>query len=60
MYGTILPSLDTLRAIAKAAGFDNTVVGLQWLAYGDDYTRFVIEEESYLRYYGAERKLMRR
>lgn len=60
MYGTILPSLDTLRAIAKAAGFDGTVVGLQWLAYGSDYTNVAIDEESYLRYYGVERKLMRR
>ena len=60
MYGSILPTLDTLRAIAKAANFDGTAVGLPWLAYGNDYARVAIDEESYLRYYGADRKLMRR
>ena len=60
MYGAILPSLETLRAIAKTAHFDKTSVGLGWLVFGADCAKHVVEEEEFLRYYDAERKLMRR
>lgn len=60
MYGTILPSLDTLRAIAAAANFDGTAVGLGWLVYGAEYVNSVVAEDDFLRYYGSERMLMRR
>ena len=59
MYGTILPSLETLRAIAKAADFDGTPVGLGWLVFGSDYVKHAVDDEEFLRYYNAERKLMR-
>ena len=58
MYGTILPRLATLRAIAKAAHFDGTAVGLGWLVYGADYARVAIDEENFLRYYGNEQTLI--
>lgn len=60
MYGAILPSLETLRAIAKTAHFDGTSVGLSWLVFGADYAKHAVEEDEFLRFYGAERKLMRR
>jgi hypothetical protein len=55
MYGTILPQLDTLRAIAKAAGFHGTVVGLRWLVYGSAYAAHAVEPEEYRRFYEAEK-----
>jgi hypothetical protein len=60
MYGAILPSLETLRAIAKTAHFDGTSVGLSWLVFGADYAKHAVEEDEFLRFYDAERKLMRR
>jgi hypothetical protein len=60
MYGTILPNLKTLLAIAKTAHFDGPAVGVAWLVYGADYVRLPIEEEEYLRYYGAGQNLVRR
>ena len=57
MYGTILPNLDTLRAIAKAAHFDGTVVGLAWLVYGAAYSEHPVEEKSFLQYYRDSGKL---
>lgn len=63
MYGTILPRIDTLRAIAKAAHFDETVTGMRWLVFGSDYTAFTrtsisrgVELAEYLRYYEEERE----
>jgi hypothetical protein len=60
MYGSILASLETLRAIAKTARFDGTAVGLGWLVFGTDYAKYAVEEEDFLSYYDAERKFMRR
>jgi hypothetical protein len=51
MYGSILPSLPTLRAIATTAGFDATQVGLRWLVYGSDYQDFALEETDFERFY---------
>ena len=55
MNGAILPSLATLNAIAKAGGFDQTVTGLRWLVYGNDYANHAVELKEYLEYYEGER-----
>jgi len=60
MYGTILPSLDTLRAIAKAASFDGTMVGLAWLVYGAEYGAHAVEDDAFQQHYRVERRLMSR
>ena len=59
MYGSILPRLDTLRAIAKTAGFEGTAVGLRWLVFGNEYGAHAVDEREYLRYYEEERELRR-
>jgi hypothetical protein len=60
MYGTILPRLATLRAIAAAASFDGTRVGLAWLVYGKEYATHTVREEDFLAYYWSDATATRR
>jgi hypothetical protein len=60
MYGTILPRLSTLRAMAAAAHFDGTLVGLGWLVYGADYPNHAVTDDEFQQYYRGENKLLRR